>query len=79
MWNVGWTIHPRFTKLVIDGVIYSHGDSGRGGQDAAFQQARDNFRDRRSTKRTAGSRTMSSTCGCSARIQTGLMRPSTLA
>jgi hypothetical protein len=30
--------------LLIDGVICSHGDSGRGGPDAAFQQARDNFR-----------------------------------
>lgn len=29
---------------MIDGVIYSHGDSGRGGQDAAFKQAKDNFR-----------------------------------
>ena len=44
MWEVDWTAHPRFTKLRIDGVIYSHGDSGRGGQDAAFQQAKDNFR-----------------------------------
>ncbi|MBX3452857.1 MAG: metallophosphoesterase, partial [Planctomycetaceae bacterium] len=37
MWDVNWTVHPRFTKLHIDGVIYSHGDSGRGGQDAAFR------------------------------------------
>jgi predicted phosphodiesterase len=44
MWDVGWTVHPRFSKLLIDGVVYSHGDSGRGGQDAAFQQAKDNFR-----------------------------------
>jgi len=44
MWDVGWTVHPRFTKLVINGVVYSHGDSGRGGQDAAFRQAKDNFR-----------------------------------
>ena len=44
MWSVGWSIHPRFSKLIIDGVIYSHGDSGRAGQDAAFQQAKDNFR-----------------------------------
>jgi hypothetical protein len=44
MWEVPWTVHPRFSKLTIDGVIYSHGDSGRGGQDAAFRQARDNFR-----------------------------------
>jgi predicted phosphodiesterase len=44
MWEVPWTVHPRFSKLTIDGVIYSHGDSGRGGQDAVFRQARDNFR-----------------------------------
>ena len=30
--------------LTIDGVIYAHGDSGRGGNDAAFNQAKDNFR-----------------------------------
>lgn len=44
MWGIDWRVHPRFSKLQIDGVIYSHGDSGRGGQDAAFRQARDNFR-----------------------------------
>ncbi|MEW4530616.1 metallophosphoesterase [Maioricimonas sp. JC845] len=44
MWNVGWSVHPRFSKVVIDGVLYAHGDSGRGGQDAAYRQARDNFR-----------------------------------
>jgi hypothetical protein len=44
MWEVPWTVHPRFSKLIIDRVIYSHGDSGRGGQDAAFRQAKDNFR-----------------------------------
>lgn len=44
MWEVDWTVHPRFAKLIIDDVIYSHGDSGRGGQDAAFKQAKDNFR-----------------------------------
>ena len=44
LWDVGWTVHPRFSKLEIDGVLYAHGDSGRGGQDAAFQQAKDNFR-----------------------------------
>jgi hypothetical protein len=44
LWNVDWVVHPRFSKLVIDGVLYAHGDSGRGGQDAAFQQAKDNFR-----------------------------------
>lgn len=44
LWDVRWRVHPRFSKLVIDGVVYSHGDSGRGGQDAAFRQAKDNFR-----------------------------------
>lgn len=44
MWEVDWVVHPRFSKLVIDGVIYAHGDSGRGGQNAAIKQAKDNFR-----------------------------------
>ena len=44
LWEVGWTVFPRFSKLIIDGVIYAHGDGGRGGQDAAFKQAKDNFR-----------------------------------
>ena len=44
MWNVGWSVHPRFAKLEVDGVIYSHGDSGRGGIDAARLQSQDNFR-----------------------------------
>ncbi|MEX0718036.1 MAG: metallophosphoesterase [Planctomycetaceae bacterium] len=44
LWEVEWVVHPRFAKLVIDGVIYAHGDSGRGGCDAAFRQAKDNFR-----------------------------------
>jgi metallophosphoesterase superfamily enzyme len=43
LWGVKWRVHERFAKLVIDGVIYAHGDSGRGGQDAALNQARDNF------------------------------------
>ena len=44
LWEVDWTVHPRFSKLAIDRVIYSHGDSGRAGQDAALVQAKDNFR-----------------------------------
>lgn len=44
LWEVDWTVHPRFSKYMLDGVIYSHGDSGRGGQDASFKQAKDNFR-----------------------------------
>ncbi len=43
LWGVKWRVHERFAKLVIDDVIYTHGDSGRGGQDAALAQARDNF------------------------------------
>lgn len=44
IWQVPWSVYPRFTKLVIDGVIYAHGDGGRSGHDAAFAQAKDNFR-----------------------------------
>jgi len=44
VWEVDWTVHSRFSKLTIDGVTYKHGDSGRGGNDAAFNQAKDNFR-----------------------------------
>lgn len=44
LWEVDWTVHSRFSKLVIDGVVYAHGDSGLGGQDAALKQAKDNFR-----------------------------------
>lgn len=39
-----WTVHPRFSKVTIDGVVYAHGDSGRHGADAALAQAKDNFR-----------------------------------
>lgn len=45
LWKVPkWKVHPRFTKLNIDGVLYSHGDSGQGGQDAALKQAKSEFR-----------------------------------
>jgi|GEM_PF-1096232 metallophosphoesterase superfamily enzyme len=44
LWDVPWTVHPRFAKLTIDNVIYSHGDSGAAGKGAAFRQAKDNFR-----------------------------------
>lgn len=43
-WDVKWKTHPRFSKLIIDGVSYSHGDGGKGGQMAALKQAKDNFR-----------------------------------
>ena len=44
IWGIKWKVHPRFSKLEIDGVVYSHGDSGRGGIDAAHRQSADNFR-----------------------------------
>jgi hypothetical protein len=44
IWQIGWKVHKRFEKLEIDGVVYSHGDSGRGGIDAARLQSQDNFR-----------------------------------
>lgn len=42
-WDVGWNVLPRFSKHIIDGVIYAHGDAGKGGQNAALKQAKDNF------------------------------------
>lgn len=44
LWDVRWAVHPRFAKVQIDGVVYAHGDSGRGGGDAAIAQAKDHFR-----------------------------------
>lgn len=36
----GWAIHPRFSKLFIDGVQYRHGDSGKGGSvNAAYNNS----------------------------------------
>lgn len=44
LWEVpGWTIHPRFTDLEIDGVIYRHGDKGKGGQNPAILNAQAEF------------------------------------
>lgn len=43
LWNVPYKVHPRYSKLEIDGVLYSHGESGKGGQQAALKQAKDNF------------------------------------
>ena len=32
LWGLdGWTIHPRYSDLKIDNVIYRHGDKGKGG------------------------------------------------
>lgn len=39
----GWTWHPRYEDLVIDGVIYRHGDKGKGGQYAALKNAKEEF------------------------------------
>jgi metallophosphoesterase superfamily enzyme len=44
LWETNWTVHPRYTKLKIDGVLYSHGDSGSAGKFAALNQAKENFR-----------------------------------
>lgn len=44
LWGLdGWTVHPRFTDLVIDGVIYRHGDKEKGGQMAALKNAMAQF------------------------------------
>jgi hypothetical protein len=44
LWGLdGWTIHPRYAKIYIDGVQYRHGDSGKGGQVAAKAQAMAEF------------------------------------
>ena len=40
LWELdGWTIHPRYADLVIDGVIYRHGDKCKGGIMAAYKNA----------------------------------------
>ena len=45
VWEVpNWTTHERQAVLEIDGVIYSHGETGKGGQNAALKQAKDNFK-----------------------------------
>ncbi len=45
LWDVpGWTIHPRYHDLIIDDVIYRHGDKGKGGQMAAHKNAQSEFR-----------------------------------
>jgi hypothetical protein len=39
-----WTVYPRFTDLIIDNVIYRHGDKGRSNQtNAAFLNAQSEF------------------------------------
>lgn len=42
--TAGWTWHPRYSDLIIDGVIYRHGDKGLGGQFAALKNAQREMR-----------------------------------
>jgi len=45
LWQLdGWTIHPRFHDLIIDDVVYRHGDKCKGGQMAAHKNAVAEFR-----------------------------------
>jgi len=46
VWGLdGWKIHPRYHDLIIDGVIYRHGDKGKGGsRNAAYSNAVQNHR-----------------------------------
>ena len=44
IWDCPWRVHDRFEKLIVDGVVYAHGDSGAGGKCAALNQAIENFR-----------------------------------
>jgi len=39
----GWNVHPRYHKLVLDDVIYQHGETGKGGQFAALKNAQADF------------------------------------
>lgn len=44
LWQLdGWTVYPRFHDLIIDGVIYRHGDKGKGGLHAAHKNAQAEF------------------------------------
>ena len=43
MWEVPWRVHERFSELVIDGVIYAHGE-GPGGMYAHGNRAKLRFR-----------------------------------
>ena len=44
LWEVDWKVYPRYYKLMIDGVLYSHGETGSGGQEAALKQSKENFK-----------------------------------
>ena len=39
----GWQVLPRYHKLVCSGVVYMHGDQGKGGQFAALKNAQAEF------------------------------------
>jgi len=43
LWDVwSWVIHPRYSDLIIDRLMYRHGDKGKGGQRiAAFANAKE--------------------------------------
>ncbi len=44
LWGVnGWTVHDRYSDLIIDGVAYRHGDKGKGGSMPAFANAKNEF------------------------------------
>ena len=38
LWQLdGWKVHPRYHDLIIDDVVYRHGDKGKGGIMAAYK------------------------------------------
>lgn len=43
-WQVGWKVVNRMEHIKIDGVLYSHGETGPQGINAAINQAKNNFR-----------------------------------
>ena len=44
LWGVdGWTVIPRYGGITIDGVLYQHGDRGKGGRMAAANNAKAEF------------------------------------
>jgi hypothetical protein len=45
LWGVeGWTAHPRYANILIDNVMYQHGDRGKGGAFPALMNAKVEFR-----------------------------------